>query len=415
MMSRRFCTCWLLLVTVLLLLLGETYPWHLAVSRGRACWKSSVVGHVAISPQLSSTNRKQHIVNYLPSLRLVHSRHHGDNDISLTRLHDASASSDVLEATPQKPSTQKRPSMKDLLVFGLPTLGIWLLQPILSLIDTAVVGMSKYTSVAELAALGPGISWIDSTSYLFYFMGVATTSLFTTALREQQANPDAQNKPKEVLSNAISISIGFGVILAILQYSLASKSISMLSGSSISSIPYGIRYAQIRALAAPVALFTIVAQAAFLAVKDSMTPLYAVLLGAVVNIIGDVFLVSYCQQGVVGAAIATTCSQYAGALYLAYAAIRKILKSRAPSVSRRQALKHTIVLPKLKESMKFLEFCGPLFFILLTKSFLWTFTTYAASSAGVIDLAAHQVRIPNLLLFTYLFFTPFCFCLWNRL
>jgi len=61
-------------------------------------------------------------------------------------------------------------------------IGIWLLQPILSLIDTSVVGINKMSTVAQLAALGPGVAWIDSTSYLFQFMGIATTSLYVNAL-----------------------------------------------------------------------------------------------------------------------------------------------------------------------------------------------------------------------------------------
>ena len=36
------------------------------------------------------------------------------------------------------------PSFLELLKYGIPTLGIWLLQPILSLIDTAVIGKFCY-------------------------------------------------------------------------------------------------------------------------------------------------------------------------------------------------------------------------------------------------------------------------------
>lgn len=76
------------------------------------------------------------------------------------------------------------PSAVELIRFGLPTLGIWLLQPILSLIDTAVVGISPSYSLSQLASLGPGISWSDSTSYLFNFIAIATTNLFANALRD---------------------------------------------------------------------------------------------------------------------------------------------------------------------------------------------------------------------------------------
>jgi hypothetical protein len=44
------------------------------------------------------------------------------------------------------------------------------------------VGISAGTTVVQLAAIGPGVAWIDSSSYLFQFMGIATTSLYVAAL-----------------------------------------------------------------------------------------------------------------------------------------------------------------------------------------------------------------------------------------
>lgn len=48
--------------------------------------------------------------------------------------------------------------------------------------DSSVVGMSGsangVSSIAQLAALGPGIAWIDSSSYLFQFM--VSVPLFIT-------------------------------------------------------------------------------------------------------------------------------------------------------------------------------------------------------------------------------------------
>jgi Na+-driven multidrug efflux pump len=46
--------------------------------------------------------------------------------------------------------------LRDIVVFAGPALGIWLSGPIMSLIDTAVVGNS---SSLELAALGKFSSW----------------------------------------------------------------------------------------------------------------------------------------------------------------------------------------------------------------------------------------------------------------
>ena len=48
-------------------------------------------------------------------------------------------------------------------------------------------------------------------------------------------------------------------------------------------------------------------------------------------------------------------------------------------------------IPGAADLQTFASFCGPLFFVLLTKAFLWSFTTYACSTAGAAPLAAHQI------------------------
>ena len=62
------------------------------------------------------------------------------------------------------------PSGWQLVAFTIPTLAVWLVNPILSLVDTAVVGLQCST---DLAALAPGTMLIDYTSYIFTFLSVA--------------------------------------------------------------------------------------------------------------------------------------------------------------------------------------------------------------------------------------------------
>jgi Na+-driven multidrug efflux pump len=293
-------------------------------------------------------------------------------------IHAASSLSSPSYEVQAAPGASPIPEYKELLKFAMPTLGIWLLQPILSLIDTTVVGLSGTTTIAELAALGPGIGWVDSTSYLFNFMGVAMTTLFSTALRDRD-----ELRSKQVLSNGITLSLVFGIFLLILQYTLAPWAVGVLAGSSRLSVPFAVQYARIRSFAAPAALFTIVAQAAFLASKDSITPLYAVIVGGIVNVLGDLFLVTMRGGGLAGAAWATALSQYAGAIFLFFTAL---------STQYKKMKGQKMVWPSLSQCKQFLEFCGPVFFVLLMKSFLWTFSTFAVGTAGAIDLAAHQVK-----------------------
>jgi Na+-driven multidrug efflux pump len=281
---------------------------------------------------------------------------------------------------------------------------------------------SSASSVLELAALGPGIAWIDSSAYLCQFMGMATTNLYATAISEGDVN-----KQRKVLSHATIISIGLGLFLFAIQYTFAKPLVTVLAGSAMESIPYALSYARIRSFASIIAVPTIVGQAAFLASKDSVTPLKAVLVGSVINIVGDLLLVCVLGKGIAGAAWATTLSQIGSALYLLAASVSrsmtandKDLVAASPSTLERTAVSAEVVesrvdlLPDIKEEVEekvpskqsmaslvqfpgfrdiiqYISFCGPLFFVLLMKAFSWSYTTYACSPAGPVSLAAHQI------------------------
>jgi len=300
-------------------------------------------------------------------------------------------------------TSEPKTSTMDLLKFGFPTLCIWMLQPMLSLMDTSIVGLSPSTSIAELAALGPGCAYIDCTIYVFYFLAYATTSLYAGALSEKN-----EKKAEQVLSRSILTAFVFGLIVFVAQSVFAKAAVTSLSGTSTESIPYAMVYARIRACAAPVALPTIVAEAAFLAVKDPITPLKVCALGAAFNFLGDLLLVKGFNMGSAGAAMATVASQYVGAMYLLYITVNKLRKrylsesppsSPSSTTSLLQLLKEKIYWPSIPDMLGYLQFCGSLFMILFIQTCLWSYTTYACSASGAIQLAAHLISIDFFLFF----------------
>ena len=320
---------------------------------------------------------------------------------------------------------------RELLEFAVPTLGIWILQPVLSLIDSSVVGVSAGTT--ELAALGPGIAWVDSTAYLLMVIGMFTTNNIASNLNvlnedaviqsiaidatlddledELELNiAFAETKPvvndeiKSIISKAMLISIYMGFILMFVQSKFALPMMKVLSGAATASIPYSVKYVQIRSLAAPFATTTIVAQAAFLACKDPVTPLKAVLVGALVNTIGDIYLVTKLGFGIAGAAWATTLSQILGTVYLIGVATTRVKeafrkKHRQERKMKFNDYKELIVLPTIQDLKNFLKFAAPLFVVLFVKCFLWSFTTYACAFEGIESLAAHQILLNVFLYF----------------
>lgn len=287
------------------------------------------------------------------------------------------------------------PSTGDLLRFGLPTLGVWFLQPVLSLIDSSVIGKSRSPqSALELAALGPGIAWIDSTAYSFQFLGMATTILLNRGLI--RSNDDEVAKS---LSHSVITSFGCGLLLGVFQYALSLPAMRFLSGKSTELVHLAALYSKIRSFGALFAVPTIVIQSAFLALKDAVTPLEAVLFGGLFNLIGDILLVSVFHQGIAGAAYATFLSQFFGFLYLAYVGLRRIKKSEKFRWQNMRQFLSLVRFPTLKESLSFFSYAGPLFVVIMIKSILWTYTTFAASKSGAFNLAAHQITINFFLLF----------------
>ena len=92
----------------------------------------------------------------------------------------------------------------------------------------------------------------------------------------------------------------------------------LLSGAST--------YLMIRALSMPTFLLMGVLQSALLGMKDSVTPLKAILYSTIVNVLGDFFLVSHLGMGLKGAAIATTAAQWAATLGLLIPARKKLME-----------------------------------------------------------------------------------------
>lgn len=101
--------------------------------------------------------------------------------------------------------------------FALPCLGLWIAQPLLSLVDTAFVGLSGSASMSasNLAALGPATTFIDGATYLFVFLNVATTNLYASA--RAQAGEDSPKAESVVRTSArIAFRSGVGLMIFLL-------------------------------------------------------------------------------------------------------------------------------------------------------------------------------------------------------
>ena len=189
-----------------------------------------------------------------------------------------------------------------LLRFIVAGLAIWTASPILSIIDTSVVGLG---STLELAALGPATALADSSAYGFVFLSVATTSLVARALARGSVS-DAQRAVRD----ALSVAWAAGCLLCISLLVSTPLALKLWTGTaSAQLVPSASVYVYLRAFGMPAALVTSVAQAAFLAVKQPAMPVLTVAVASVVNALGDLLLCCVFGWGLAGAALATTASQ----------------------------------------------------------------------------------------------------------
>mmetsp|Transcript_4261 Transcript_4261/g.8154 ORF Transcript_4261/g.8154 Transcript_4261/m.8154 type:complete len:551 (-) Transcript_4261:15-1667(-) len=319
-----------------------------------------------------------------------------------TSFGDLRGGSSVLKATNNEneissTSPPPQPTLTDLFNFALPCLGLWISGPLLSLVDTASVGLTAKPGLGafELGALGPATTFIDGSTYLFAFLNVATTNLYASALAKNAGNPEkAKRATDAVVRTAAKIALicGFGIMA--LLFLKGQFLLSLYVGDASKHIlGPATEYVHIRALSMPTSLLAGVLQASLLGAKDSVTPLVAVLASTLVNVFGDGLLVVFMKWGTAGAAIATTLAQWAGTGALWGPARSKLLTKSTPQ--ERAEYKVT--------SKVFLRFAAPVLTLILGKIAAFGMMTHvAAALPGEAALASHQ-----LVLSLFFFLSPF--------
>jgi len=254
--------------------------------------------------------------------------------------------------------TSKIASYREIAIFAATTIIIWLSEPLLSLVDTTVVG--KFSSVPiiaasvtrtassistststlpigisnnliQLAALGPATMLCDTSIYLTYFLAIATTNQLAAA----SAVEDTSLQIKTT-SHALGIAALLGTLIAAMIFFRGEAIIKLILGSEgafLNGIDMtsdvasaALSYAKIRALVSPLVIMGVIAQSVSLATLDTRTPAMAVLAASVMNVLGDVLLVVVFHFGLTGAAIATAVAGSVSSLILLWEARKKVTR-----------------------------------------------------------------------------------------
>ncbi|GER42289.1 MATE efflux family protein [Striga asiatica] len=302
--------------------------------------------------------------------------------------------------------------MVEIAKFSGPAVGLWVCGPLMSLIDTAVIGQG---SSIELAALGPGTVFCDNTSYVFMFLSIATSNLVATSLARQD---------KDEVQHQISVLLFIGLVSGFLMLfftrcygpwaltgasnveiitaantyvqvchclqdltgllaSLGRFRVSLISNYSFFHLLGLVNdmFLQIRGLAWPAVLIGWVAQSASLGMKDSWGPLKALAVASAINGIGDIVLCRFLGYGIAGAAWATMVSQVVAAYMMVQALNSKGYNGFAISI------------PSPDELYQIFILAAPVFVTMMSKVAFYSLLVYFATSMGTKIGAAHQVMI----------------------
>jgi putative MATE family efflux protein len=228
--------------------------------------------------------------------------------------------------------TETKTTGQRILDLSVPALGALLIDPLLTLADTAFIG--RYSESAnELAGMGSAAALLTFSFYIFNFLCTATTPLVSSKR--------ASGKEAEALAvggQALSLALVLGAILSVGLIVLKQPLLDIM-GTSISGPEangFAIDFLMVRALAAP-AVFCISASTGILrGYLDTKTPIVILVLANVVNLALDIILIVYAHMGPMGAAIATTTAEWISAL-LFLAVLSGKLPSADGELGRKEA------------------------------------------------------------------------------
>jgi len=257
--------------------------------------------------------------------------------------------------------------------------------PLLGLVDTAVIG--QLGQAAPIGAVGVGGVILASVYMLFTFLRMATSGLTAQAQGRGDRKEVALTLHRALLLAAVC---GFAVILLHIPllygafwFSPASPEVESLAET----------YVSIRIFGAPAVIGLYALTGWMIALERAKTVLKLQLFINVINIALDLFFVMGLEMGVQGIATATLLGEWSGfvmALYLCRDAFLPAVRSRWQAVLDRVALRQTM-------SMN-----ADLVVRSVLLQFSYTSFVFLSAGQGDVGLAANQVLLQFLHLFSYM-------------
>ncbi|HDG1671543.1 TPA: MATE family efflux transporter DinF [Kluyvera cryocrescens] len=194
--------------------------------------------------------------------------------------------------------------------------------PLLGLVDTAVIG--HLDSPVYLGGVA-----IGATATSFLFMLLLFLRMSTTGLTAQAFGAKDPQALARALVQPLLLALGAGLLIILFKNPLIDLALSIVGGSG-EVLEQAQRFLAIRWLSAPASLANLVLLGWLLGVQYARAPVILLVVGNVLNIVLDLWLVMGLHMNVQGAALATAIAEYA-TLLVGLVMVRKVLVMRGIS------------------------------------------------------------------------------------
>jgi putative MATE family efflux protein len=283
--------------------------------------------------------------------------------------------------TPSTDGGAVRSTNRRILALAVPAVATLAADPLLGLVDTAVVGR---LGAAELGALGLAVSVLTALSWIFNFLVFGTTSTVARAV----GAGDREAAGRRV-SHAAQVALVLGLVVGGGLLVAAAPLLAAL-GAVEELLDPGVTYLRIRALGVPLLLLAYVGHGAFRGVSDTRTPLGIVVVANVVNALLTFVLVFPLGLGIAGAAWATVVAE--AITVVAFGVL--LGRTRLPLIGHGRPGRRQLVALVVVSRDLFLRTGGLLLGLLAI--------TAAAARTGAVTAAGHQVLYQTFLLVSFL-------------
>lgn len=263
-----------------------------------------------------------------------------------------------------------RDADRQIVAVAVPAFFALVAEPLMLLVDTAIVG---HLGTSELAGLAAASAVLATVVGLCVFLAYGSTA----AVARRHGSGD-ERAALELAVSGLWLALALGVVLGAAT-ALASPALSPVFASSDAAAGHANTYLVIVSAAVPAMLLVLAATGALRGVLDLRTPLIVVVVANIANAILSLSLVHGAGWGVAGAAVGTTVAQWGAAAWLTAVVVRHARRAGAS------------VRPRVGEIVDSAVQAVPLLVRTLTLRVSLLLATAVAATLGDASLAAYQV------------------------